>query len=86
MFKNSLITRFLFAILVPFIIGCLVTLFTFSQTINKIKSHIYHDEYNNLKSIVKISIDQRKDTLLASAVVFSEMPTLKKLLLLITDL
>ena len=79
--KNSIITRVLLSILIPFTIGIAITSFTFLQTTNNIRKRIYQDKYNTLKSIVKGSIDRRKDTLLASAVTFSEMPTLKKALI-----
>ena len=79
--KNSIIARVLLSTLIPFTIGSVVTSLIFLQTTNNIRKRIYQDKYNTLKSIVKGSIDRRKDTLLASAVTFSEMPVLKKALI-----
>jgi len=81
MLRNSLTTKLVLAILLPFTIGSIIALVIFLQTINTIKRNIFSNEYESLKSIVKSSINQRKDTLLASAVTFSETPTLKKALI-----
>ncbi len=78
--KLSISARIILSIFVPSLISFFIALILFSKSIQSAKNKVLKNEYKNLKSIVKSSIDQRKDTLLASSVVISDMPTLKKAL------